>query len=316
MNRVQVGDMEVRIEMIKLACVTGRVYDAGSNQAVPGFTCSVLRTTPPGTGAGPQVFENTAIEQVFSGRSDGSFELCGLHPGSYVISASSQGFAPVVSETFTVAEGQPVPAVVIRLSQGGTIKGRVLDPQGAPVAGVQISSHDNEFVDVAMDAFLGGIIATQATERKARSDSQGYFELGMLTPGVYQLRIAHPAFTGDVVRNLRVAEGKPLDAGSITLRPGGTVKGTVYDQAGRAVVRGFVQLHGHDGLFSYQSRADGEGRYLFEHVRPGAYKLSATRLSPTGGGDAFTSILDQQHSEVQINVVDGTTVSRDLNLGN
>ena len=76
-----------------------------------------------------------------------------------------------------------------------------------------------------------------------------------------------------------------------------------------------MRLYSPDPELIYQARTDPEGRYSLEHIRPGTYQISASRASPAGGGDAFEAILDQQHSEVSINVVDGTTITRDLNLG-
>lgn len=166
-----------------------------------------------------------------------------------------------------------------------------------------------------MESIFGGLVPTNVTERKTRSDREGKFELRLLTPEKYQIRIQHPNFTREKVRSLVVVEGQPTDVGAIALKLGGTLKGVVYDAAaGKPLPRGFVHLESAEGDLVYDVRTDGDGRYTFVHVRPGAYTLSATGQSSAGGG-AFGAIIDQRQSQVQINVLEAGEITRDLNLG-
>jgi len=311
MNRVQVGEMNVQVEMAKQACIAGRVFDS-EGAPVASFTGSALRTSPE-LGATP-IFEATSVENTFSKTSDGAFELCGLDPGTYAVQISAAGYAPTLSEPFTVAEAQPLPTINVRLTRGGTIKGRVLDSSGAPIAGVRVSSRDN--IDDGMAGFFGGMISTTATSRETRTGPEGAFELTLLNPGVYRIVVEHPRYAMESITDLHVGDGTPVDVGALTLKEGGTVQGKVVSQAGQALPGAFVQLLGNDPTFSYQTRTDSEGKYRFEHVRQGSYKLSATRMSSGAATDPIGTILDQQHSETSVSVADGTTVTRELYLGN
>ena len=80
------------------------------------------------------------------------------------------------------------------------------------------------------------------------------------------------------------------DVGSITLQAGGVVKGTLFDGSGATVPRGMVRLlrADHDETFTSEVRPDAQGNYASEHVKPGPYRLSATR-----GNDAATARLEQ-----------------------
>jgi uncharacterized GH25 family protein len=311
LNRVQVGEMNVQVDMVKQACIAGRVFDS-EGSPVASFTGSALRTSPD-LGATP-IFEATSIENTFNKTADGAFELCGLDPGTYAVQISAAGYAPTLSESFTVAEGQPLPTINVRLTRGGTIKGRVLDSSGAGVAGARVSSRDN--IDDGMAGFFGGMISTTATSRETRTGPEGAFELTLLNPGVYRIVVEHPRYAMESITDLHVGDGTPVDVGALTLKEGGTVQGKVVTQAGQALPGAFVQLLGNDPTFSYQTRTDSEGKYRFEHVRQGSYKLSATRMSSGAATDPIGTILDQQHSETSVSVADGTAVTRELYLGN
>jgi protocatechuate 3,4-dioxygenase beta subunit len=315
-NRVQVGDVNIQIEMIKQACVSGRVLDA-NGKPIQNFNAVVLRSSPQQNNQAP-IFENTEVREKITTSADGSYTLCGLNPGTFVIKVRSKGLAPRLSEPFTVTDGQAVPDVTVSLSQGGSIKGRLVDAAGAGVSGARLSTHDDEHGATNLDPFLGGLVDTSTTQRKGKSDPEGYFELPLLNAGRYRVKVEHPVYTTEVRSGIVVGDGGAVDLGTVTLKSGGVVKGKVFDASGGLVDRGFVRLFRADQneTFSYQSRTDLTGNYTFEHVKPGSYKLSATRRTPSGGGDAFEAILDQQSSVVLINVVDGTTVTRELHLGN
>jgi protocatechuate 3,4-dioxygenase beta subunit len=314
-NRVQVGDVNVQVEMIKQACVSGRVLDA-DGQPVSDFTAVVLRAAP--TTNDPQqapIYENTEVSEKIEASADGSYTICGLSPGSFVLKIRAKGLAPSLSQSFTVADGQVLPDVAVRLSRGGSIKGRLVDASGAGVGGARLSTLDDEHGDSNLDPFLGGLVDTSTTQRKGKSDAEGYFELDLLNPGRYRLKIEHGTFTTELLRGVVVTEASAADVGSITLQSGGVVKGTLFDGSGAAVPRGMVRLFraDHDETFSYQVRSDAQGNYAIEHVKPGSYRLSATR--DNDAANAFEGLIDQQSSEVLINVVDGTTVTRELRLG-
>ncbi len=310
-NRVQAGKMDVLIELGELASISGRVLAGGA--PVPKFTAAVRRTTPNPTPGATMVYEETGTQGEFE---DGSFTLKNLDGGHYAVYVTAPGLAPAQSEVFQVVGSQPPSPLTIVLMPGGRIRGRALDAGGAAVAGALVSVRDNLSSDSPLDDFLGGLVTSLATERTVRSDSEGYFEVGELSPAVYKLMVEHPRFTSEVVRELNVVEGGLTQVGDVTLRGGGTVNGSVTDQAGARLPRAFVALIStSEPGFQYQTRTDAEGRYEFQHVRPGSYKLWATRSSPTSSSDPFQSILDQQASEVSISVADGVPVGMELNLG-
>lgn len=315
-NRVQVGDVNVQVEMIRQACISGKVLDS-EGKPVTDFTAVVLRTSAPSDD--PQqapIYENTDVKEQIEASADGTYTLCGLNPGTFVLKIRTKGLAPSLSQAFTVADGQVLPDVTVQLSQGGSIKGRLVDANGAGISGARLVTLDDEHGDANLDPFLGGLVDTSTTQRRGKSDGEGYFELDLLNPGRYRLKVEHPQYTTQVVGGLVVNDGAASDVGALAMQGGGLVKGTVFDGAGTAVARATVRLlrTDHDETFSYQVRTDAAGVYQIEHVKPGSYKLSAMRSA--NGADAFNTLIEQQSSEVTLNVIDGSTVTKDLRLGN
>jgi hypothetical protein len=312
MNRVPAGKIDVVIDLKRQACVSGRlIVPAGASA----LKVELQRTSPKTSPNDIQIFESTSISAELDAAGDGSFRLCGVEPGYYLVVGSGTGFAPTSSTTFQVLDGQDPPPVTVTLQVGGSIRGRVVDPSGAPVVNATVISRDQQTPDTGNDAFFGSFVTSTATERTVRTDSEGNFALPNLAPGTYKVVIDHPQFAGTTIGNLQVGDGQTVQVPATTLREGGTVRGTVV-RGGAPVARAFLQMYSTtEAARSYQARSDAEGRFEFKFVRPGSYKLTATRSSPTSSNDPFQAILDQQASEVVISVGEGTVTSRELNLG-
>jgi hypothetical protein len=108
-------------------------------------------------------------------------------PGAYDCEASRAGFAaqpPGRSEThsscLSVASGQIVADLVLRLTPLGVISGRVLDPEGAPVSNANVIAGQVAYsAEGKRLAIRGGI----------NSDDRGEFRLYGLVPGRYYIRV-------------------------------------------------------------------------------------------------------------------------------
>lgn len=316
-TRVQVGDLNVEIPMLKQAELTGRVVEAGTNKPVTKFKARLLQVAVGVPNQGSQLqYEVTHNNADPSDANDGSFTLMGVNPGTYAIKVTASGYASRVTDSFQVVDGVATPPITIQVTKGGTVKGRIVDGvSGNGVVGAQIASYDGETPSEQFDPFFENLTATRATERKIRSGDDGMFELKMLTAGRYRLKIDHPDFSTQWIDNVVVTEGQTTDAGALTLKPGGTLSGKVIEASGKPCPRGWVRMYQVETAEMYQARTDAEGRYTIAHVRPGNYRVSATRASGAGV-DAFDSLAEQQQSEFTVQIGDGQTVQRDLQLGN
>jgi outer membrane receptor for ferrienterochelin and colicin len=84
----------------------------------------------------------------------------------------------------------------------GNLEGRILDPDGQPLAGVQVA---------VTGASLQGV-------REAKTDERGYFRLFSLPTGIFTLKVHHEAFLDVSLESVRVQLGRTNSLGEIRLR--------------------------------------------------------------------------------------------------
>jgi Carboxypeptidase regulatory-like domain len=190
----------------------------------------------------------------------GRFFFDNVPLGRYSIQASREGY-------FTYPLGRPLPSpvasitvdstrtqqVVIDLVPGSVIGGRVTDPQGRPLQGVQVNATKLQY-DEGRPAFGAGSVPRT-------TDDRGEYRLFWLAPGEYYIRAEYPAgqnglarksyYPGTVDSNaavpLNLHSGESLDGTNLTIPIASsvTIAGQVaLDGAGPAagVVRTFYLL--------------------------------------------------------------------------
>ena len=83
----------------------------------------------------------------------------------------------------------------------GKLEGRILDPEGQPLAGVQVT---------VSGPGLQGI-------REAKSDEMGYFRFFSLPTGILTVKVHHPAFLDIALEKIRIRLGGTTSLGDIRL---------------------------------------------------------------------------------------------------
>ncbi len=132
-QRVMTGSTGLVLQLTPQASVSGRVISKKTGEPLVTFTC-VLRTA----------YENSEVTSPTEIRADfrnplGEFSLTNVRPGSYVIEASSQGFAASSSSRFTVSQGQVINGITVEATKGGSITGRIVGSDGQPLNGAPAS---------------------------------------------------------------------------------------------------------------------------------------------------------------------------------
>ena len=311
--RVPAGTTEMLVTLTTLGGVAGQVINGDSGRPVRAFRIAVRQWD-----AGARRLGRVAAGGRFRDVEDGSFEVGGLESGSYVVEAHTGGFAPTLSEPFSVSSGLVTPDVVVRMSHGGRITGRIVDAATRePVVGATVRTYDDGHVENPLTQMLEGLgqSGRATAKRETKTDADGVFVLANLNAETYQLRISHDDYSQLVLRGRNVLDGAVDDLGTLALHRGATVRGTVYDSAGQPLAGAEVTLtrKAEGYVEPISGRTGDDGRFLLERVEAGTYTLHATR--PLNAGSPFDGIVDMKKSEREVTVTEGGQFAFDLYLG-
>ena len=211
---------------------------------------------------------------------DGRFEIIGLAPSQYRLSAADGARAsePVMLE-LALREQKTVDMV---LGPGGVIRGQVIDQDGAPVQAVRVFAEREDGDD----------------HGAAITDSQGKFSVGTLAGGVYHATVtqlsAGEALLVPLVAFPKIQLFGPDSVAETSLQVQASrdaVTGTVLDASGNPVADALVSLAavGVDNSARFASTAlpgaqtisGNDGQFTFRRIARGRYVIRAT--TPLGG---------------------------------
>ncbi len=194
--------------------------------------------------------------------SEGHFELVGLAPGRFQLSAVASGYLPETRGGIDLKDGSGMEGIDLVLRRGAVVEGQVLAPDGSPVAGARVMVLDQP---AETDLGLAGRPETFA-------DGEGRYQLGGLAEGDRTVAAEHAGFR-PARRRVRVQEGTtPLD---LRLGRGFEVSGRVSGPEGPvpgATLR-LLPREGSEGASPAASGADGA--FHFEAVAEGRYRVEA-----------------------------------------
>ncbi|MEW6071587.1 MAG: carboxypeptidase-like regulatory domain-containing protein [Planctomycetota bacterium] len=306
------NDRDVLIQLSARGGLMGVVVDA-DGALLRDYRLTVRGLHPTNVAFGP-----VHGEQTVSGSKDGSFVVGGLKPGSYVVQADARGYASSFSDAAVVEEGLTTPNVVVRMSRGGTIVGIVVDMSSkTPIAGAKVTTNTTGWLESDFTNLLDAMTPTALTRVTATTNAEGRFEIRLVTPEKYQLRVKHEGFTEAIVNEVEATADVVTDIGLIALTQGATIRGTAYLASGEPATGARVALRPLDGDGTYHSvasKTDANGRYLLANVAAGRYALSCA-AEPKPGQSPLIVVVDMERSRVEIQVSDGEELVQDLYLG-
>lgn len=265
--------------------------DLGTVVLSPGASVRGLVTDPKGNPVAGAEVRAKAAEQsaspsspAFETRDPGAADAVTAQDGTFLLEDRApgepldltvrhpryaQGSAPgVVAPTET-----PVRVV---LQPTVRVSGRVTDPDGKPVAGVNVSLSELQSV-----SFGGGqtSLLPAGPARRVVTDEKGAFRVDDVPPGPIRIQAAAPRRQRAQVDGLEVKPGQDLASVEIVLLPGGTVEGRVLSPEGHPVPGAQVRLAeagAENRSLLVRALADGDGRYRLDGVPPGPRTLEAT----------------------------------------
>lgn len=276
-QRIKTGTNNNLFEGQKEASVCGQVVDAASGAPVGQFNCQLRNFTD-------ATLPTYAVPETRMSFTDaqGNFCLEGVQQGEYVVEGWADGFAPSRSQNFVVTQGRNVERVVVRLTKGGSISGRLVDPENRPIARARIQTKPNDWADDDFTRSIEDIYPSNVTQVDVRSGADGSFVLEHLTADTYQLLIDGTGFTRVSKCDVSVTEGTNNNLGDMRLTRGGTLSGTVYDATGKGVLGAGVLVVSAENLplpRQYSTKSGADGHYKIRNLAPGRYRVRASRPS-------------------------------------
>ncbi|MCY3003232.1 MAG: carboxypeptidase regulatory-like domain-containing protein [Planctomycetota bacterium] len=286
--------VEPRVRLSGPGKLSGRVLDRASGAGVEGASVELLPLPPAGQEFFGRVLRLAKTSEAFASRTqpiavaasgaDGSFEFVGIRTGTYYLQARGAWSVPdTVARARVAASGEGGP-VDLYVRSGGRVIGRVVQPDGKPIAGA----------DVMLTLGPGNVIenlrAGDMVFAKARTDEFGGFLLAGLPPGAgYDLTASGAGFALSHTLDVEVLAGEDTLA-TIQAKTGGGVRGRVVTRVGvesegappRALAGAHVALvprglrdlqFAEELLLATHATTDANGAFLIEHVPTGEFDL-------------------------------------------
>lgn len=284
-----VPGIETHLEILLpvLRSLHGRAIDLDPEGPIPEVLVEALRFDPERERHAWQVIRR----QRLSGGDDiERFEIPALPVGRYAVRALQAGrdSGAVLTQLLEDEETE----VELLMPGSARIAGTVLDREDRPVLGASITLtrlHGDDDAQIHADGPL----------RRA-SDERGDFVFGDISPGLWRLE-ARDTEQAPALHIVRVHPGEVVVLESVRLGVGGTLRGRLEDEEGRALEGVHVHVRRYDADEQERvARTDHAGMYRLPHLRPGTYRVRVRAETVAGGPriEALTSITAGQTAQV------------------
>lgn len=159
---------------------------------------------------------------------DDSFEILGLEPGHpRIVIFADQSRRLVGSVVINDQNLKTTLPLVVQLLPSGSIKGRLVDQDGLPVAKARLGvlTYDLDGVNLPPGANHGGSYCLWPDGEIFISGSDGRFQIDGLKPGVESslnienaVRPVHYLSVDELLRNAALKHGEVRDVGDVTIK--------------------------------------------------------------------------------------------------
>lgn len=267
LNNLESGE-PIRIEVDALYPLRGIVVTADGEKPVPGAEVRFIggvRRGGWGGGGAPRSFGGGTTEATTD--LNGRFELA-LAPGSTGrVDARFENLSG--STPATVNEVGESAELKIVIQPTSSIAGHIMDPDGAPIAGVTVSAT----VDRGRDARFQRSESTSAV-----SDESGAYLLENVVPGQIRVSVERPdGYLRVEPRTVALNPGEPLTEIDFTLVPGGAnLEGIVVDEENAPISGATVSLSTGGRRGGNWGRWGGGGASAVETGEDGRFSLEIT----------------------------------------
>ncbi len=197
-----------------------------------------------------------------------------IHEATYY--GTSYDHEEIGNIVVTKGNGTQVKDIILRKT--AKVYGSVKDINGNPVKDVKITCKEKDILDIMEDPLNWQNNQPQNTTTDPTTKLYRDYRANYFTPGRTYTLIAVPAAGSGFLAQAQTINIPML--GTYTLnfvlqRGGITISGILRDSATSApAIAAQVDYRSQDGVFSYQTRPDSQGRFTFSNLSPGQATIS------------------------------------------
>jgi hypothetical protein len=272
---VTATDQEVTLTLRKPLKVRGSVVDAATGEPVKAYRVVQGITFQDGR----VHWQRRNGDESPKPRPDGTFEYEQSYPyPGYAARVEADGYLPADSRTFKLDEGTV--DLKFELKKGQSLTGVVRAADGKPAAGAKVVVATPE-----QTAYIrGGKEIHDQGNVQATTGEDGRYSLPAQI-GTYALVVIHDAGYAELQGE------QAAKSGDVALVPWGKVEGRIF-VSGQPGAGSELSIHHMDEPYDEKApriyhqldgKADAQGRFTFDRVRPGDAWVSRTVRIPMGG---------------------------------
>lgn len=282
---VEAGTKDADFILEQSGTIAGTVAD-GAGRSIDSF--QVAAQTAESEDGGSSSYPITSA--------DGRFSLDGLEAGTYVVTVSAPDRTSATISGVKVRSGATTDVGIVRLGEGGVVRGVVVSSEGTPIPGATV---------LALRA--GNRIQVPGEGQQDVTDGAGAFEVRGLPAGPLELRAKHPTFVDARVTGLEVDPVKGVAEARIVMGRGGRIEGWVRQRDGGVASGLFVRVMTDQPVDSLPAELDAvpvgpDGRFHLDRVPQGRVGVGLIRRAVSAMFESLQTKRVEVHESETVDV--------------
>ena len=296
-------DLHIKLRTLAPLSLRGTVVRADTHEPLTHFRVQVSKLR---TSRGRNYVQRADWHEFNDKR--GAFAVDLIGPGVYSAVVAADGFAPMRSEPFDT-DRDAEREVRIELGPGVPLSGMVVDEQGHAVDGVKVIALPDQAPSRGANQWA--TFGDNIPETRG-----GAFTIEHFSSVLSKLKFVHSEFSPTTLENVKVGQDGKAAPLAVTLHPGATVHGHVYDERGQPedhAVLEFQDQHGYSGLDDENrgriasAVTDQNGFYEVRHLPDGFWYVQRPMSSPWHSRGVLRHAVQTTNGNTQTLDLGGTT---------
>ena len=287
------GEYELRANPPQMSA-RGLDWLRQGTKAKSGDTDVLIELEPAGSLHGKVAFADGSVPEMYTvslwesrldirpfRNADGEFAIDALPPGEYTVRVNGPGFEQKRVSGVLVEPGESSDLGTVEVQRGRVISGRVLDADGAPVPGAEVTA-GHLLIGSGLDADMGRFGPSFASgTRSTMTDEEGRFALYSVAQGRISMIAAHSRSGRSTPMEIPI--GSQVTQGvELVLAGYGALEGTVMKN-GEPVGHVQVVARSRRSPSTLLMVAASDGKFRFDRLAPDEYSVQAMPGGPLSG---------------------------------